>query len=127
MRLSAQIFTTALIALLMPAAAHAKVTQVGPQNFHKQIQLPNSIGRNNTFNNDDTYSGESARQNRHNRRQQRQRDRNKAASEEPRTQAESVTQNKRKGRRQAQSDAQARRIMQRQLQAQQPASTGVND
>lgn len=126
MKLHAFILTGFLLALV-PQSAHAQVRQVGPTNFHKQIQIPNAMGKN-SFNNDDSYGGESARNNRaKNRLAERLRERN-ASQDEARTQSDTTAQKKRKGRRQMQNDAHNRRQLQRQQQQQNLGeNTGLND
>jgi hypothetical protein len=125
MKLHTSILTLFLLALV-PVGAHAQVRQVGPTNFHKQIQFPNAMGKNNAFSNDDSFSGGSSRRanNAQNRRAERLRERN-ATNDEARTQSDTSARQKRKGRRQMDNDARARRAAQRQQG--ENADTGMND
>lgn len=119
--------TIILSAFGLTDAANAEVRQVGPQSFHKRLEIPHRIGRSDAFNsnNADGYNGQDARnQKRMNRRMKRLQER-KAATEEARTQSDKSATNKRKGRRDKQRENSRPRLRQQQ---QGPISNnGVND
>jgi hypothetical protein len=101
-----------VFAAAMPSLVSAKVTQVGPTQFHKQMHIPNTLGRNGAANNDDGYTPQTRQQQRANKRAKRQQDQN-AANDESRTASDTNPNAKRKGRRDRQHDARKSRMQDR--------------
>jgi hypothetical protein len=90
----------ALTAILMlppvyAAAQTSTTNQVGPNTFHKRIEIPNAVGKQTQFNNEDTFNGRQFdRQKQINQRKQRiqnRKNRNRnVETEEERTQSQKV-------------------------------------
>lgn len=123
------IFSTILTAAIISGTtiSHAEVRQVGPQNFHSQIKIPNTLGRDGLSNNVDSYDALS-RQDLRRKQKMRNRNEQRVAGEETRTQQDKSATQKRKGRKERQK-ANSRRNQMRQQQQQEARSTasGVND
>jgi lipopolysaccharide export LptBFGC system permease protein LptF len=123
-------FFLTLCALWIVPDAHAKVTKVGPGQYHKQMHIPKALGGNNNFNNDDSYVSKDRHKQRHERRSKRQRDNDKTAGDENRTASDKTAADKRQGRRERQKNTRQRRQQQQQAYDSRPingSATGVND
>lgn len=111
------VFLLLIFAAGLPSLASAKVTRVGPTQFHKQMHLPNALGRNGTANNDDGYTAPDHRQNRAKHRKARMQDQNGTDnSGEARTASDGAQTQKRTGRRERQHDARQQRQQSRATQ-----------
>ena len=108
-------FLILVFAAVLPSLASAKVTRVGPTQFHKQMHLPNAIGRTGAANNDDGYTAPDRRQQRAKHRKARMQDQSTTNnnSDESRTASDSVQNHKRKGRRDRQHEARLQRMQDR--------------
>lgn len=83
-------------------AQTSNTRQVGPQTFHKKIEIPRTLGRN-IYNNEDSFIPDTNRhKNRHERHKNRKNNRGQDASSETRTQSDTAGEN-RIGRRDRQS------------------------
>lgn len=87
--------------ITLPHNAAAQVVNsnnVGPQTFHKRIEIPNAVGTQTKFNNEDTFSGSTfdrqkvLKQRSLKNRQNRHR---KEAARDSRTQSQTVDTNRR--------------------------------
>lgn len=106
-----QIMTTRALLLLaitmlvaLPHSAGAQVinpNQVGPQTFHKRIEIPNAIGSQTKFNNPDTFNGNTfdrqkvLKQRQMKQQRQNNRSRQQNTSSDERTQSQAVDTNRR--------------------------------
>ena len=123
-------FLLTLCALWLAPDAHAKVTKVGPGQYHKQMYIPKKLGDNHGLNNDESYVSKDRHERRHERRSKRQRDNTKATGDDSRTASEKAPEGKRQGRRERQQNTRQRRMQQQQAYDSRPvngSATGVND
>lgn len=94
------VIATAMLAAL-PHTASAQVinpNNVGPQTFHKRIEIPNAVGTQTQFNNEDTFGGSTFdRQKVLKQRslKNRQNKHRKEAADDSRTQSQAVDTNRR--------------------------------
>lgn len=120
-----------VFAAAIPSLASAKVTKVGPGQYHKQMHIPNTLGRNGGANNDDGYTAPDRHQQRLKRHLKRQQEQN-AANDESRTASDTNPNAKRKGRRDRQHDARKSRMQDRAMdraasRLSDKATSAVND
>ena len=82
-----RILTSLIIVLTFAVtdAAHAASKNVGPTNFHHQIQIPNSMGSNHRTNNEDSVFQTDSRKKKRSERMRKKRGEQQAQNEETRT------------------------------------------
>ena len=105
-------FLLIVFAAAMPSLAFAKVQRVGPTQFHKQMHIPNAIGRSGPANNEDGYTAPDRREQRMKKRMKRRQEQ-KTANEESRTASETAEKPRHRGRRDRQHDARLKRLQDR--------------